>query len=286
MNRAVLIPLLLLLCPVWAVLGQQSGISIQGGEAGQAPKKGEQGAQPLTNDSIVKLAKAKLGEDTIISIVNTQPGKYSLGADDIIALKTAGVPEKVITAMLNQSASAPTPASLAPAGAELNRETETTNRGQPFGAVSGTGKIKGTLTFYFNANYGNKPDVGAHIMLVSGRVETPDNATVYLFADSFLNMLSVDDKKYDAVKSTIADGSGNFELADIPSGEYTLVMQSNHVKGKYTYETVDSKKPNKKPKIKERLNQRDSLGCINSVIVTVETGKTTDESFDFGISVL
>ncbi|MGD0130091.1 MAG: hypothetical protein ABSF46_32640 [Terriglobia bacterium] len=62
------------------------------------------------------------------SRVNTQPGKYSLGTDDVIALKTAGVSEKVITAMLNKSASAPTPASLAPAGVtEVNRERETTN---------------------------------------------------------------------------------------------------------------------------------------------------------------
>jgi hypothetical protein len=87
MRRIVFVVLFLLLCPGWAVLGQQSGISIQGGEAGPAPKKGEQSAQPLTNDSIVKLVKAKLGEDTIISIVNTQPGKYSLGVEDIIALK-------------------------------------------------------------------------------------------------------------------------------------------------------------------------------------------------------
>jgi len=292
--RKLATAVLLLLCPMLAVLGQESGgakISAQGGETGQAPKKNnEQGAQPLTNDSIVKLVKAGLGQDTIISMVNTQAGKYSVGADDVIALKKAGVSEKVITAMLNKSASVPTPvsaapASVAPAGAaELNREREITNQGQPSRAVDGTGRIKGTLTFYFNANYGNKPDVGAQIMLVPGRVETPDDVRVFLFND--LNVLSVDDKRYDAVKSTIANGNGNFELADIPPGEYTLVMQSSHVKGKYTYETVESKKPNKKPKIRERLNQRDTLGCINSVVVTVEAGKTIDESFDFGVSVL
>lgn len=110
------------------------------------------------------------------------------------------------------------------------------------------------------------------------------------FGDSdtatLLNELVVDGKTYYAVKSTLADGNGNFELADIPPGEYTLVMQSNHAKGGYTYETVQSKKPNKKPKTRERLNQRDSLGRIDSVIVTVEAGKTTDEPFDFGVSIL
>jgi hypothetical protein len=74
----------LLLCPLWNVPAQQSG-------------------QPLTNDSIVKLVKAGLSEDTVVSIVNTQPGKYSLGADDIMALKKAGLPQKVIAAMLNKS---------------------------------------------------------------------------------------------------------------------------------------------------------------------------------------
>jgi hypothetical protein len=43
--------------------------------------------EPLTNESIVKLVKAGLGEDMIVSMVNTQPAKYSLSADDIIAVK-------------------------------------------------------------------------------------------------------------------------------------------------------------------------------------------------------
>jgi hypothetical protein len=108
MKKTVIMVLFLLLCPAWTAGGQQSGgikISVQGGEAGQAPRKSNaKGAQPLTNDSIVKLVKAGLGGDTIISIVNTQPGEYSMGADDIIALKRAGVSEKVITAMLRRSA--------------------------------------------------------------------------------------------------------------------------------------------------------------------------------------
>jgi len=76
--RATLITLLLVPCSVWAVLGQQSkGIKVsQGGERRAVDKNGDQAPQPLTNDSIVKLVAAGLGEDTIIGIVNTQPGKY------------------------------------------------------------------------------------------------------------------------------------------------------------------------------------------------------------------
>ena len=52
--------------------------------------------ETLTNDSVVKLVKAGLSEDLITGMVNTQPGKYSLGAEDIIALKNEGVSEKII----------------------------------------------------------------------------------------------------------------------------------------------------------------------------------------------
>jgi len=114
MKRAVLMTALLFLCPAWSALGQQSD---QDWHPFQEQKqKQAQSAGPLSNDSIVKLVKAGLGEDTIISMVNTQPGKYSLGADDIIALKKAGVSEKIITAMLNRPFAATVAAPAEPAG--------------------------------------------------------------------------------------------------------------------------------------------------------------------------
>jgi hypothetical protein len=63
------------------------------------------GQDVLTNDSITKMVKAGLSDTVIITMVETQPGKYLLGADDIIALKQAGVSEKIITAMLKTPAS-------------------------------------------------------------------------------------------------------------------------------------------------------------------------------------
>jgi len=42
--------------------------------------------EPLNNETILKLVKAGIGEDVIVSMVNQQPGKYSLSTDDIIAL--------------------------------------------------------------------------------------------------------------------------------------------------------------------------------------------------------
>jgi hypothetical protein len=109
MKKTTIMVLFLLLCPLWAVLGQQSQGEWEPFKDVKDQKRqesaGQQAGQPLTNDSIMKLVKAGLGEGTIISIVDTQPGKYSVGADDIAALKKAGVSEKVITAMLDRSAS-------------------------------------------------------------------------------------------------------------------------------------------------------------------------------------
>jgi hypothetical protein len=63
----------------------------------------------LTNDSIVKLVKAGLGDDLIINMIKTQGSKFALGADDVIALKAAGVSEKVVSAMIVGSSGGSTP---------------------------------------------------------------------------------------------------------------------------------------------------------------------------------
>jgi hypothetical protein len=132
MRRATLLTLLLLLLPGRNASGQKSDgtrISVQGGEpAHDTVEKKEQPSQPLTNDSIVKLVKAGLGEDTIIKMVDTQPGEYSLGVEDIIALKNAGVSEKIIAAMLNKSANGQVrPTSSLPAAGPLPGESGPAN---------------------------------------------------------------------------------------------------------------------------------------------------------------
>jgi hypothetical protein len=56
----------------------------------------------LTNDSIIKMVKAGLGEDVIVSMVNSQTARYNLAPDDLIALKSAGVPDRIVTAMVKK----------------------------------------------------------------------------------------------------------------------------------------------------------------------------------------
>jgi hypothetical protein len=60
--------------------------------------------EPLTNDSVVKMVKAGISEDVILSMVKTQPAKYTVTPDQLIALKAAGVPDKVVAAMVDKSA--------------------------------------------------------------------------------------------------------------------------------------------------------------------------------------
>jgi hypothetical protein len=73
--------------------------------------------QALNNDAVTKMVKAGLGDDTIVSMVKSQPGAYTVDPDSVIQLKTAGVSEKVINAMIdkNTANASPAAASAAPA---------------------------------------------------------------------------------------------------------------------------------------------------------------------------
>jgi len=77
--------------------------------------------QVLNNDSIIKLVKAGLSDDLIVSTINASPGAYDTTADGIIALKSAGASDKVVAAIVQKSAAPPPPpiqaAAPAPAAA-------------------------------------------------------------------------------------------------------------------------------------------------------------------------
>ena len=79
-----------------------------------------QAQQTLNNDSVIKLIKAGLTEDLIVSTINGSPGSYDTSADGIIALKTAGASDKVVSAIvMKASGAAPAPAATSnglPAG--------------------------------------------------------------------------------------------------------------------------------------------------------------------------
>jgi hypothetical protein len=70
--------------------------------------------QALNNDSVIKLVKAGLSDDLIVTTINASPGSYDTSADGLIALKTAGASNKVISAIITRSTGAITPTSAAP----------------------------------------------------------------------------------------------------------------------------------------------------------------------------
>jgi hypothetical protein len=53
----------------------------------------------LDNDAVVKMIVGGLKEDTVVSVIQARPGKYTLTPDALLALKAAGVPQGVIAAM-------------------------------------------------------------------------------------------------------------------------------------------------------------------------------------------
>ncbi len=69
--------------------------------------------QALNNDSVIKLVKAKLSDDLIISTIANSPGVYDTSADGMIALKTAGASDRVVAAIVSKANAVAQPAPAA-----------------------------------------------------------------------------------------------------------------------------------------------------------------------------
>lgn len=54
----------------------------------------------MDNNEVIKLVKAGLAEDLIVSTINVAPGSYDTSATGLIALKSAGASDKVVTAII------------------------------------------------------------------------------------------------------------------------------------------------------------------------------------------
>ena len=63
------------------------------------------GSTTLTNASVVKLVRAGFREKTVVAIIGARPVSFDLSPDRLIELKKAGVPERVILAMIARTES-------------------------------------------------------------------------------------------------------------------------------------------------------------------------------------
>jgi cell division protein FtsB len=137
--------------------------------------------------------------------------------------------------------------------------------------VNAVGGLKGTLTYYFNGNYGDKPDSGAEVWLLTeeqakavatkvggelSRELIPANAGV---------VAVIDVQSGGHLSQTIADGSGNFSMDHVPVGTYWVVIKSKHANGR---------------------DSRDILGKVTFKRVQIGEGQTVDASHDFGMTYL
>lgn len=59
--------------------------------------------QPLNNDAVIKMAKAGLSDDVIITSINSNPGTYDTSTDGLIALKKGKVSDKIVSAIIVKS---------------------------------------------------------------------------------------------------------------------------------------------------------------------------------------
>lgn len=73
--------------------------------------------QALNNDAVVKMVKAGLGDDVIVTTIKSSPGNYSLSADDLINLKNQGVSGAVLSAMIAKNSGGSTASAAPPAAA-------------------------------------------------------------------------------------------------------------------------------------------------------------------------
>lgn len=79
-------------------------------------------AQALNNDTVIKMVKAGLSDDVIVATISSSAGSFDTSPNGLIALKQAGVSDKVISVIVAKTApatasaspSAPPPAALPP----------------------------------------------------------------------------------------------------------------------------------------------------------------------------
>jgi hypothetical protein len=60
------------------------------------------GQSMMNNEAVIKMVKAGLGEDLVLSSIKSQPGAFTTTPDDLIALKSAGATDKIIAAIIEK----------------------------------------------------------------------------------------------------------------------------------------------------------------------------------------
>ena len=92
---------------------------------------------PRSATDVVKLSRAQVSDDIIVSYVQNSSSSFSLSSDNIVQLRKEGVSDRVLNAMLEQhrkvvnEAQAAVPASVAPVSNENNASVSAAETVQP-----------------------------------------------------------------------------------------------------------------------------------------------------------
>jgi hypothetical protein len=79
--------------------------------------------KPLTREQVIRMSKAGLSDEVIVAQIKAQPAPMKINTDDLIALKSAGVSDAVIRALVSPaSAGAPAATAGAPAASATSAE--------------------------------------------------------------------------------------------------------------------------------------------------------------------
>jgi hypothetical protein len=104
--------------------------------------------EALNNASIEKMTKAGLGDDVIVSMIQSKPGHYDLTADTLVNLKSEGVSEKVLQAMIaKMGTTTPSAPAVRPAPASGDAAAKTNSK-IPVGARVVIAPMGGFETYF------------------------------------------------------------------------------------------------------------------------------------------
>lgn len=162
------------------------------------------------------------------------------------------------------------PGNPAPAGGQPQSYSATPMPSEQGNAPVGMGSVRGTVTYYFNSNYGDKPDVGSKVFLFAaeGWQEPPmgrpwPDPPTDLPSDFGAYTLFVEMWRQHALATTQVDGSGTFSIEQVPAGHYIVAIESSHT---------------------DAPVERDMVHKHVFIPVTVSEGGVADCSHDFGMT--
>ncbi len=210
--------------------------------------------QALTNDSIVKMVKAGLDEKVILSMVQSQPGAYTVTPDTLVDLKKQGVSDQLLAAMAAKGSSAPAPASTAAASSyedmdtgvyykvkgdwtEIPSETVNWKTGGVLKSFASNGIVKGDVNGHLNGST-SKTAINTPLEFI---IKAPDNAEATDFQLVHLHANS-NNREFRTMTGGVFHQSGGaskdaieFQQTKIAKHVYRVILPTDLAPGEYAF---------------------------------------------------